>query len=291
MRAEPLYAAGGELSEGPVPMSSGDLIWVDILRGAMHRWDRSTGAHVVTLLGEPVGSVVETLDGTVVAACRSGLRLVGEDSASSPLVAALPADEADIRMNDGKADAAGRFVGGTTTLDPPRPGAASLWSFGVGGPRKLVSGVTISNGLAWSADGSTLYFIDTPTRRVDAFDYDVTTGRVSGRRTVVEIPPEHGHPDGMCIDVDDGLWVAMWGGHAVRRYVGGVLDDVIDVPTPFVTCPVFAGERFDELVITTAFRGLGRPTPGAGDLYTVRPGISGRPPSRVDLRVITAGDR
>lgn len=290
MRAELLFAAGDALGEGPVQLVSGALVWVDIMRGEIHRLDASRREHDVTVLGEPVGAVAETLDGGIIAACRSGLRLVGDGpESSSPLVAPLPPGDPDIRMNDGKADPAGRFVGGTTTLDPPRPHAASLWSFRSDGPVRLVGGVTISNGLAWSADGSTLYYIDTPTRRIDAFDYDVATGNIEERRPVVEVPPEHGDPDGMCIDVDGGLWVAMWGGGAVRRYVGGVLDDVVEVPTPFVTCPAFAGPQLDELVITTASSPFTEPAPGAGDVYIVRPGVGGPAPFRVDMRHIRPG--
>ena len=171
-------------------------------------------------------------------------------------------------MNDGKADPAGRFVGGTMGDPTPRPRAASLWSFGSGDPVALVSGVTISNGLAWSADGSTLFYIDTPTRRVDAFDYDVRLGSVANRRPVITLPPGAGDPDGLCIDVDGGLWVALWGGSAVHRYVDGSLDAVIEVPTPYVTCPVFAGRELDELVITTAAEPFGRDGPPAPAIST-----------------------
>jgi len=290
VRAEPLYPAGGELSEGPLQLTSGPLAWVDILRGDVHRLDRSTGRHDVTTFGEPVGAVTETTGGAVVAACRSGLRLVGSDPDTSPLLASGPAAGCDLRMNDGKADPAGRFVGGTMSLGaPPRPGAGSLWSFGRGGPVVLVDDVTISNGLAWSGDGSTMYFIDTPTHRIDAFDYDIATGGVSGRRPVVSIDPDDGDPDGMCIDIDGGLWVALWGGHAVRRYVGGHLDAVVEVPTPYVTCPAFVGQHLDELVVTTAWQPFGRPHQGAGDLYVARPGISGPPPGRVELAVVAPG--
>lgn len=287
MRAHPLFAAGGELSEGVLQLTSGPLVWVDILRGEVHQLDRSTNVHTVTTVGEPVGAVVETTDGTLVGACRSGLRLIGSDADTSPLLVPVPTVGADLRMNDGKADPVGRFVGGTMALGvTPRPSAGSLWSFGSDGPRVLVGDVTISNGLAWSADGSTLYYIDTPTHRIDAFDYDVTTGGASGRRTVVTIGPDDGDPDGMCIDDSGGLWVALWGGHAVHRYVEGELDAVIEVPTPYVTCPAFVGPHLDELVITTAWQPFDDPPPGAGDVYVIRPGVTGPPPHRVDLAVI-----
>jgi len=287
VRAELLFAARGELVEGPRQLTSGELAWVDIRRGEVHRLERSAGTHRVAVLGEPVGAVVETGDGLLLGACRSGLRMVGSDAGSSPLVVPLPAGAADLRMNDGKADPAGRFVGGTmSTHSPPRPHAGALWSFGSDGPVELVGATTISNGLAWSGDESTMFYIDTPTHRVDAFDYDVATGRVSGRRTVVTIEADDGDPDGMCIDVDGGLWVALWGGAAVHRYVGGRLDAIVEVPTPYVTCPAFAGPDLDELVITTASEPFGAPTRGAGDVYVVRPGVTGPAPHPVDLRIV-----
>ncbi len=136
----------------------------------------------------------------------------------------LPDAAPEIRMNDGKADPAGRFVGGTMRRQRPREPVATLWSFADGKATELVAGVRTSNGLAWSEDRSTMFFIDTPTQRVDAFDYAVDTGAVANRRTVVEIPVDVGKPDGMCIDDEGGLWVALWGGGAVHRYVDGELD-------------------------------------------------------------------
>jgi sugar lactone lactonase YvrE len=143
--------------------------------------------------------------------------------------------------------------------------------------RALVPGVTISNGLAWSADGSVMYYVDTPTRRIDAFDYDSVTGDVSGRRPVVTIPESDGSPDGMTIDAEGGLWVALWGGGAVHRYCDGRLDEVVEVPAPLVTCPAFAGPDGGTLVITTAAIGLDGPGPESGAVYALRPGVTGRP--------------
>jgi len=147
---------------------------------------------------------------------------------------------------------------------------------------KLLDDVTISNGLCWSSDGSTLFYIDTPTQRIDAFDYDLETGRISKRRTIVRIPEEVGSPDGMTIDDDDGLWVAMWGGSAVHHYVDGRLESVISVPTPHVTCPAFVGGR---LVITTAKEPC-PDDPIAGHIFIADTGIGGPSPFPVDLPLV-----
>jgi sugar lactone lactonase YvrE len=292
LQVERFYPAGGVLSEGPLARRDGTVAWVDIKRHEVHEW-RPGGIHRVHVADEAVSALAETTAGDLLAATPAGLRkvVVGEPW---PLSAPLPARAPDLRMNDGKADPAGRFVGGTMSDgDEPRPGAGALWSFDAGTARKLVTAVTVSNGLAWSQDGATLYFIDTPTRRVDAFDYDLDTGDVSNRRTVIALPEGTGDPDGMCIDDEGGLWVALWGGGAVHRYDGTRLDAVVDIPTPYVTCPAFVGPHGEDLVVTTASEPFGDDAPeGAGDLYVVRPGVRGPAPACVDLeRVASRSDR
>jgi sugar lactone lactonase YvrE len=126
VRAELLLRAGAELAEGPLSLTDGTLAWVDILRGEIHRLDRVDGSRRVTYVGEPVGSIVEATDSSLIAACRSGLRHLGDDEVLSPLLAALPDRGPDLRMNDGKADPAGRVVGGTMTLGTPRPGRIAV---------------------------------------------------------------------------------------------------------------------------------------------------------------------
>ena len=282
IRATRLLDVGCTLGEGPLQHSSGELYWVDIVEHRLYRWDR-LGNPSIDEFDEPVSAVAETTDGGVLVAAASGVVHVATDNGRS-LVAALPRAAAELRMNDGKADPFNRFVAGTMGRPHPRPGAGSLWSFGGGPAQELVTDVTISNGLAWSSDGGTMFYVDTPTRRVDAFDYDESTGLVSNRRTVVEIAADAGDPDGMCIDADGGLWVALWGGSAVHRYVDGELDTVVEVPTPYVTCPTFAGPAFDELVITTASEPFGADVPtGAGDVYIARPAVGGVPPFRIDV--------
>lgn len=274
--------AGCALGEGPTCHTSGDLLWVDIPAGQLYRWDRGS-APVTTNIGESVSAVAETLDGSLVVATKSGLVHVSDDGALD-LVAPLPRASDTIRMNDGKVDPAHRFVGGTMSIDEPHDPVGSLWSFGGGEAVELIGDVSISNGLGWDADGTTMYFIDTPTYRLDAFDYDVTSGDVSNRRTVVTIDARHGVPDGLCVDDEGGVWVALWGGGAVHRYVASELVTVVDIPTPYVTCPTFAGSALDEIVVTTASEPYGRHRPaGAGDLYSATPGVTGQAPHLLDL--------
>jgi sugar lactone lactonase YvrE len=145
----------------------------------------------------------------------------------------------------------------------------------------MVTGVSISNGLAWSADHRILYYIDTPTQEVAAFDYDADTGEISGRRTAVRIPPEKGQPDGMTMDAEGMLWVALYGGGAVTRWNprDGRLLATIEVPAPLVTSCAFAGLRMDELFITTARQHMDAQAlsahPQSGGLFRARPGARG----------------
>mgnify|MGYP001787624961 FL=1 len=144
-------------------------------------------------------------------------------------------------------------------------------------------GLTIGNGLAWNASGRVMYYIDTPTHRIDAFAFDPDSGSLSDRRTVVRMPPGSGAPDGMTIDAEGGLWVALWGGAAVHRYVDGNLDRVVDLPVTQPTSATFGGAGLDELFITSASVGLSpeqrRDQPLAGAVLRVRPGVRGVPAS------------
>lgn len=274
---ECLVEAGALLGEGPTwHAERAEVIWVDILRGEVHATDLDGGDRIEQRHDVPVGAVALTANGEILAATPRGLcRVDGE------VVAPLPAAAPDLRMNDGKPDPGGRFTGGTMTIDDPRDGAGSLWSLDGGGARRLVADATIPNGLAWSGDGARFYWIDTPTRRVDVFDYDADDGRLRNRRPLVQFDDGPGVPDGMCIDADDGLWIAFWGGGEVRRYVGGVCEERIVIPTPHVTCPVFAGPDLDQLVITTASCEFDEPPPGAGHVYLAAVGVTGTAPFRL----------
>jgi sugar lactone lactonase YvrE len=277
MKAELLVAVAAALGEGPVwRAETEEILWTDILRGEVHASVLDGADRVVARLDCPVGAVALSESGALVLAVPGGLA-----SIDGTILAPLESEAPDLRMNDGKPDPVGRFVGGTMTLGEARTGAGSLWSFsGSGRPARLVAGATIPNGIAWSADGSTMFWIDTPTQRVDAFDYNLESGLVANRRPWASVEGP-GSPDGMCIDADGGLWVAMWGGSSVRRYVDGVLDEVVDVPTPLVTCPTFAGPDLDRLVVTTASVGQEPGVIGAGALYVACGGFVGLGPKRL----------
>jgi sugar lactone lactonase YvrE len=219
--------------------------------------------------------------GGFVAALQDGFWAVGDGPAER--IAAVPEARPGLRFNDGKCDPAGRFWAGTMAYDQAE-GAGALYRLDPDGlARMVIDEVTISNGLAWSLDGRTMYYIDTPTQRVDAFPCDPVTGAVGDRRSEIHIPPEAGAPDGMTIDAEGGLWIALWGGSAVHRYLDGRLEQVIELPVSQPTSCCFGGESMDELYVTSARQGLSagrlRAETLAGALFRIRPGVRGLAPA------------
>jgi sugar lactone lactonase YvrE len=272
------------LGEGPVwDWRTGEVVWVDILGRVVHALALETGAKRLVATPTHVGAVVPRRTPGIgwLALLAAGPALLDEDGGVTRLGTFAEAngdqDEVAIRANDAKCDPRGRCIIGTTSYAGVPHGAA-LYRLDPDEhvPVKLLDGTTISNGLAWSADGRTMYFIDSPTQRVDAYAYHLDTGMVSDCRTVVEIPASAGLPDGMAIDADGCLWVAIWGGGAIHRYTpGGRLDRVVKLPCARVTSCAFVGESLDRLVVTTATHGLDRPEPLAGSLFIVDPGVRG----------------
>jgi sugar lactone lactonase YvrE len=181
-------------------------------------------------------------------------------------------------MNDGGCDPQGRFYCGSIAYDQA-PGRASLYRLDTDHSVSLVFGdVTISNGIDWSPDGGTAYYVDTPTRRIDAFDHDPSKG-LSGRRTFIEIPDGAGFPDGLTVDSEGHVWVALYAGSAVHRYrPDGVLDGVVELPVSQVTACTFGGDALDELFITTTRENLPDDVqPQAGAVFRYPTAVRGRP--------------
>jgi sugar lactone lactonase YvrE len=186
--------------------------------------------------------------------------------------------DTNVRMNEGGCDPDGRFYCGSMAYDQ-QPGAGALYRLDPDGSVQVVlENVTISNGLEWSPDGSRAYYNDSPTQRIDVFDYEAESG-LSGRRPFAEVPAEVGLPDGLTVDEEGGIWVALYGGGSVRRYTpDGMLDYVIEVPAKQVTACTFGGSGLDQLFITTSREDL-KPgeDPLAGSLFRASGGVAGMP--------------
>jgi sugar lactone lactonase YvrE len=271
--AELVLDARADLGEGPLwDARSGELLWVDIMAGLLHRFDPVTGNDVALDVGQPLGCVVTRAAGGYVLGLKEGF---GVANGGVELVAPLDPGRPDLRMNDGACDSRGRFWAGTMQLDF-EPGAGSLYRLDPDGTvHTTLGGVTISNGIAWSLDERLMYYVDTPTRTIDVFDFDAVDGAIENRRELLAFEDGAGDPDGLIVDAEGCIWVALWDGAAVRRYApDGTLLGVVDMSASRVTKPAFGGPGLDELYITTA-RG---PERESGGVFRAATGARGLPP-------------
>ncbi len=278
--------AGLELGEGPIwDDEQRVLLFVDIMRGDVHAFDPATNGHRVVNVGRPVGAVALTTRGDWVIAAARGFYRGDPRTGRADLIVEVEPEAADTRMNDGAVDPAGRFWAGTMSLVRQRERGA-LYRLDPGGTaHRLLSPVTTSNGIDWSPDGRFMYYADTGTRRIDVFDFDLAAGVPRARRSFVDFAGEEGRPDGLVVDADGAIWVALWEGGAVRRYTPeGRLDRVVEVPARRTTKCAFGGPSLADLYITTASRGLDaearRAQPQAGGLFRLRSAGRGQPPRR-----------
>jgi sugar lactone lactonase YvrE len=273
MRAEQITEPVAYHAEGPVWSERfGGLRWVDMFAGDVLSLGRDGGvsrAH----LSELVAALRPRRSGGAVLGFARGFALQDPDGT----VEALPDIWSDpgVRMNEGGCDPDGRFYCGSMAYDK-RPGAGSLYRLDPDGSITVVlEGVTVSNGLEWSPDGSRAYYNDTDTHRTDVFDYDAESG-LTGRRVFADVAPAR--PDGLTVDSDGGVWVALSGAGAVRRYVDGRPDEVVEVAARKVTACTFGGQGLDELFITTSREDLeAGDDPQAGSLFRAVPGVTGLP--------------
>lgn len=274
------------LGEGPVWHSCEQrLYWVDIPAGNVHVYDPQSNQDLVYGVGQMVGAAVPRRAGGLVLATQSGLGTFDLERREFSLLAAPERHLPDNRFNDGKCDPRGRFWAGTMSLIR-QAGAASLYCLDIDGTvRQVFGGVTTSNGLDWSPDQRTMYYIDTPTLQVAAFDYDADSGAICNRRTIITFPPGIGRPDGMTVDAEGRLWIAHWDGGRISRWdpdSGRQLQEIF-LPVARVTSCAFGGANLDRLYITTARHGLTddqlSEQPHAGSLFAVTPGGVGGMPS------------
>jgi sugar lactone lactonase YvrE len=281
-RVDLVLDARADLGEGPVWDDRRQrLLFVDIMRGDVHAFDPVTGADHVVHVGRPVGAIGLTTRGDWILAADRGFFRADPDTGRTTLLADVEPGRVDTRMNDGAVDPAGRFWAGTMSLvrEPDRGALYRLDPDGTA--HRVIAPVTTSNGIDWSPDGRLMYYVDTPTRRIDVFDFDVASGAPSRRRPFVDLSGEVGRPDGLVVDQDGAVWIALWQGGEVRRYSAeGRFDQAVRVPATLTTKCAFGGPELADLYITTASGSLGAGQAGqphAGGLFRCRPGVAGQP--------------
>lgn len=283
--AEPVGDVVAVLGEGPYWVPEDNcLLWVDIERGQLHRTYFPSGETVTVTFGAvsaafpAAGGGILTVGGNALT-----LRLPAERGSEwlARTVAEIPAREG-VRFNDAAVDPAGRVWVGSMHTGESEP-LGELYRLDPGGRlTTVVKGITVSNGIAWSPDGTRMYYADSPVRRVDMFDYDPATGAAFRRRGFADLSGAEGVPDGLTVDADGFVWVAMWGGHALRRFApSGRPDAVLPVPVSRPTSCAFGGPGMTDLYVTTA--SIGRTgaeraaEPLAGRLLRLCPGPVGLP--------------
>lgn len=279
-----LVDAHALVGEGPSwDALTGRLLWVDILGHRVHQYDPANGRDEVVLeTPAEVGAVVPRRDGGLAIATDGAFAIYGAGATSPATIVPIGAGRLATRLNDGKCNSRGQFWAGTVAYDSPR-GSASLDRLDATmTAKRVLDGITISNGLGWSPDGNTMYYIDTATGGLDAFDFDLAYGGIRNRRRLITVAPERGVPDGLAVDSEGGLWVAMWGGGIVQRYLpDGRPERAVELPCRLVTSCAFGGPTLDELFITTASAGLTpnelTAQPTAGALFSCHPGLTGLP--------------
>ncbi len=285
LEAEVAVTAACELGEGPVwDASRGLLRWVDILAGHVHALDPATGARTWFEAGDAVGAVGLTRSGRLVLALADGFALADHDGQQLTRVPGFSVDRTAIRFNDGKPDPWGNFCAGTMAWDETGIPPGSLYRLAPDGTvAELFGDVGLSNGLDWSDDRRLFYYADSNSGRVDLFDTDPDTGVLSGRRPFVTVPDTDGVPDGLTLDAEGCVWLAVWDSGELRRYTpDGRLDTVVRLPARQVTSAAFGGADLGTLYITTAHEGYTdadlREQPHAGDVFACVPGVTGRLP-------------
>ena len=277
-----LVDARALVGEGPIWDETNQVLyWVDILSSQLYCYNPATGENRSWDVGQHVGTVVLRKAGGLMLALRDGFASFDLTSGQVTMIADPEADKPGNRFNDGKCDPAGRFWAGTMAyVDQTTQG--SLYRLDADlRVHRLLGDIAISNGIVWSLDQRTMYYIDSMAYTVRAYAYDNATGDLANERVVVKVEAGMGLPDGMAIDAEGMLWVAHFGGSCVRRWdpqTGAVLSQ-IDLPTAQITACAFGGPDLDTLYITSAANGYTAADfarePYAGGLFVAKPGVKG----------------
>lgn len=257
-----------------------ELVQVDIRGKRLRRIDMNSGKAHDTILDKMTAFISETSDGRIIGGAVDGMYLIDDDGGMEPVNNTYPIKGA--RYNDGKPGPDGKLYMGTFSKDS----TAAFYRMDENGEiTELLDGVGNSNGIDWNEETGTLYYVDTPTKRIDAFDFDSAAGAISNRRSVIEGLPAGA--DGMAIDSEGNLWAALWGDYSVvcvdpaaKRIIRR-----IEMPVRQPSCCVFAGNDLRDLIITSAATGVAiREAPLSGATFRIRVDVPGKQHFRYDLK-------
>ncbi len=264
--------------EGPVWDSQiGAVRWVDMLAGDILTMHPDDGSPSRQHVGDVAAAIRPRVAGGLVVGVERGFALVDADGSVHELPEVW--DDVGVRMNDGACDPQGRFYCGSMAYDEA-PGRGGLYRLDPDGSvTPVLTDLTISNGLAWSPDGCIAYHVDSVTRTVSSYRFEATDGSLHDRGTVITVGAARGVPDGITVDAEGGVWVALWDGGGVHRYsASGELDEIISLPARRVTACTFGGVDLTDLYITTSRVGVPPgEQPAAGALFRSQPGVPGLP--------------
>jgi sugar lactone lactonase YvrE len=281
---KPLVDSACRLGEGPLwDQRAGLLRWVDIEGCRIWSHDPATGLTQSVEVGQPVGALLPSAEGGFLAAARDGVATFEPATGALGPLAAFPNGDRR-RSNDAKCDRQGRLWVGVMH-EETKAGSGSLFCLDSGaGLRSVREGLTLPNGLDWSLDGTTMYFVDTLTFGVDAYPFDPASGSLGPAARLFDVPESEGLVDGLTVDSEGCIWIALCFGGAVRRYTpGGECIATYELPVSMPTSCCFGGPDMRTLFVTSATTGLSAEEmarePGAGGVFSFRPGVTGLPAS------------
>ena len=276
------YKVEANLGEGAIwNYKTQELYWIDIEGRQLNIYNPKSKINKVLKTESRIGTVVPFTEDEALIALENGVHKIDIQTGKSNLFTDMKSELLGSRLNDGKCDPSGRFWVGSMHLEQ-ETGKANLYTITSENIlQKKINSVTISNGIVWTSDKKTMYYIDTPTSTIKEFDYNNETGEISNGKIAVKIPIKFGFPDGMTIDEENMLWVGMWNGNAVIRFnpkTGKVISK-IEVPAHNITSCAFGGENLETLYITSARIDMTEEElikyPLAGSLFSINPGVKG----------------
>ena len=281
-KANLVYDAKATLGEGPFwDHESEQLFWVDIEAGIVHGHHLKTNKNSEWCFDEMIGAVIPISAGKLLLAMESGITSFNYQTNELKRLHILENSDQNLRFNDGKCDSSGNFWIGTMHKNL-KPGYGNLFKLDKDLKATLqIKNTSISNGMSWSPDNTKFYYIDTAVYEVWEYDFDISAGEISNRRTLFKIPKSYGGADGMTIDQEGMLWIAHWGGGCVRRWnpKTAKVEEKIVVDAPHVTSCCFGGKEMKTLYITTAQSGMSEESlrlyPQSGGLFSYKTKIGG----------------